>query len=149
VRILITILILSVLLHSCNNDCNGKTTISYSTIEGFGGTECGIDFSDKPPGINYVVVDQITMESLLSCDSLPQIDFNNYVLLLGSYESDIDLSFKSQAVIRDCETQMIIFKISYDSRGTDTSMLVDYHAIIPKAPEDYIIDFAIETWQLD
>jgi len=137
------------MLYSCNNDCTGKTTISYSTIESFGGTGCGININDNTRGINYVIVDQITMESLLSCDSMPQIDFNNYVLLLGSYESDTDLSFKSQAVIRDCETQMIIFKISYDSQGIDTSMLVDYHAIIPKAPDDYIIDFAIEIWQLD
>ena len=87
------------------------------------------------------------MESLLACDTLPKIDFDKYVLLIGSYESETDLSYKHQAVIRDCETLMVTYRISYDSEGIDTSMLVDYHAIIPKVPEGYIIDFAIEVWQ--
>ena len=144
------IIIIPLLCYSCDrDDCTGKTTISYSLLETFGGAGCGIEINENTRGVNYVVVDQTTMESLLICDTLPQIDFNKYVLLIGSFESDFDLSFKSQAVIRDCSTKMVIFRISYDSEMTDTSMLVDYHAIIPKVPEGYVIDFEIEVWQLN
>jgi hypothetical protein len=89
------------------------------------------------------------MESLLVCDALPRIDFNKYVLLIGSFESDVDLSFKNQAVIWDCNTQMVIYRISFESGQTDTSMLVDYHAVIPKVPDGYVIDFEIDVWHLN
>lgn len=143
-------LILPLLIFSCGkDDCSGKTTISYTLLEAFGGVGCGIDLNDNTRGKNYVVVDQATMESLLACDTLPDIDFNKYVLLMGSYESEIDLSYKSQVVIRDCETQMVTYMISYDTEGIDTSVLVDYHAIIPRVPDGYVIDFAIEVWQMN
>ena len=142
------ILIVLVLLYACNkDDCTGKTTISYSYLEEFGGIACGLDTSEYSAGQNFVVVNAPTMEVLLACDTLPEIDFDKYVLLIGSYESDTDLSYKSQAVIRDCETLMVTYRISFDSEGIDTSMLVNYHAIIPKVPEGYVIDFAIEIWQ--
>ena len=148
-RAILLLLIFPVLIFSCGkDDCSGKTTISYTQLDAFGGVGCGIGLNDNTRGINYVVVDQATMESLLVCDTLPDIDFNRYVLLLGSFESQTDLSYKSQAVIRDCETQMVIYRISYDSKGIDTSMLVDYHAIIPRVPEGYVIDFEIEVWQM-
>ena len=147
---LLLFLILNLLLFSCGkDDCSGKTTISYSLLEAFGGVGCGIGLNDDTRGINYVVVDQATMESLFICDTLPEIDFNKYVLLLGSFESQIDLSYKSQAVIRDCKAQMVIYRISYDTEGIDTSVLVDYHAIIPRVPEGYVIDFEIEVWQMN
>ena len=149
-KALLVILIISLHFWSCDkDDCTGKTTISYSLLETFGGGGCGIDINDNTRGLNYVVLDQTTLESLLLCDTMPQIDFNKYVLLIGSFESDVDLSFKSQAVIRDCDTQMVIFRISFESENTDTSMLVDYHAIIPKVPDGYVIDFEIEVWQLN
>ena len=142
------ILFFPILIGSCGkDDCTGKITIPYSLLESFGGIGCSNDINDNTRGMNYVVVDQATMESLLECDTLPQIDFNKYVLLIGSFESELDLSYKSQAVIRDCETRFVTYRISYDSEGIDTAMLVDYHAIIPKVPDGYVIDFEIEVWQ--
>ena len=138
----------SLLLFACNkDDCTGKTTISYATLEDFGGVSCGLDTSAFGAEMNFVVVDNPTMENLLGCDSLPEIDFGKYTLLIGSYKSETDLIYKSQAVIRDCETRMVTYQISYDSEGIDTSMLVNYHAIIPRVPDGYVIDFAIEIWQ--
>jgi hypothetical protein len=43
----------------------------------------------------------------------------------------------------------VTFRISYDSEQKDTSMLVDYHAVIPKIPDDYEITFEIQTWQIN
>ena len=147
-RALTFILIIPLLCYSCDkDDCTGKITIPYSLLESFGGIGCSNDINDNTSGMNYVVVDQATKESLLECDTLPQIDFNKYVLLIGSFESELDLSFKSQAVIRDCETRLVTYRISFDSDGIDTSMLVEYHAIIPKVPDGYVIDFEIEVWQ--
>lgn len=136
------------LLMSCKKDeCTGKITISYQTMDAFGGIECGIIINEQNRGINYVVDNQAGLESLVGCTTLPNIDFDNYSLLLGSYESDKDLTYRSQAIIRDCETMTVTFRISYDSEQKDTSLLVDYHAIIPKIPADYEVKFEIQTWQ--
>jgi hypothetical protein len=149
-RILPAILIIPLIVLSCNkDDCTGKITIPFSHLESFGGAGCGIDINEFTRGLNFVVVDQATMESLLACDTLPRIDFDKYILLIGSFESDVDLSFKNQAVIRDCNTQMVIYRISFESEHTDTSMLVDYHAVIPKIPDGYVIDFEIDVWQVN
>lgn len=133
---------------SCKKDeCTGKITISYQTLDAFGGTECGIFIDDLTRGFNFVVDDQAGLESFVECTTLPDIDFENYTLLLGSYESDQDLAYRSQEVIRDCETKTLTFRISYDTQQKDTSMLVDYFAVIPKFPDDYEVQFEIQTWQ--
>ena len=133
---------------SCKKDeCSGKITISYQTMDAFGGIECGIIIDEQSRGVNYEVDNQAGLESLVECTTLPDIDFDKYSLLLGSYESDKDLVYKSQAIIRDCENMTLTFRISYDSEQKDTSMLVDYHAIIPKIPADYEVRFEIQTWQ--
>ena len=144
------ILLMGGLLESCKKDeCTGKITISYQTFEAFGGIDCGIIIDDQSKGFNFVVDDQAGLESLVECSTLPEIDFDKYSLLLGSYESDRDLAYRSQAVIRDCETLTVTFRISYDTEQKDTSMLVDYHAIIPKIPDDYEVEFEIQTWQIN
>ena len=149
--IIISILVLlSGLTESCKKDeCAGKITISYQTLEAFGGIDCGIIISEQSKGLNYVIDNQGGLESLVECTTLPDIDFEKYTLLLGSYESDKDLAYKNQAVIRDCETMTVTFRISYDSEQKDTTMLVDYHAVIPKIPADYEVQFEIQTWQIN
>ena len=133
---------------SCKKDeCTGKITISYQTLDAFGGVECGNIINEQTRGLNFRVDDQAGLETLVECNTLPVIDFENYTLLLGSYESDQDLAFRSQAVIRDCESMTLTFRISYDTQQKDTSMLVDYHAVIPKVPADYELQFEIQTWQ--
>ncbi len=143
-------LLLAGLAESCKKDeCTGKITISYQTFEVFGGLDCGNIINEQSKGLNYVIDNQAGLESLVECTSLPDIDFEKYTLLLGSYESDKDLAYRSQAVIRDCETMIVTFRISYDSEQKDTSMLVDYHAVIPKIPADYEVQFEIQTWQIN
>jgi hypothetical protein len=143
-------LLLAGLAESCKKDeCTGKITISYQTFDDFGGIDCGIIINEQSKGLNYVIDNQAGLESLVECTTLPDIDFEKYTLLLGSYESDKDLAYRSQAVIRDCETMTVTFRTSYDSEQKDTSMLVDYHAVIPKIPDDYEVQFEIQTWQIN
>lgn len=149
--IIITVLVLLAgLAESCKKDeCAGKITISYQTLEAFGGIDCGFIIDEQNKGLNYVIDNQAGLELLVECSTLPDIDFEKYTLLLGSYESDKDLAYRSQAVIRDCETMTVTFRISYDSEQKDTSMLVDYHAVIPKIPGEYEVQFEIQTWQIN
>ena len=140
--------LLMILAGSCKKDeCTGKITISYQTMDAFGGIECGIIIDEQNRGLNFVVGNQAELEALVECSTLPDIDFDVYSLLLGSYESDMDLAYRSQAIIRDCETMTLTYRISYDSEQKDTSVLVDYHAVIPKIPADYEVRFEIQTWQ--
>jgi hypothetical protein len=135
---------------SCKKDeCTGKITISYQTLETFGGLDCGIIINEQTKGLNYVIDNQAGLEAHVECSSLPDINFDTYTLLLGSYESDIDLAYRSQTVIRDCETMTVTFSISYDTEKNDTSMLVDYHAVVPKIPADYEVQFEIQTWEVN
>lgn len=144
------LVLLAGLVGSCKKDeCTGKITISYQTLEAFGGIDCGIIIDEQSKSLNYVIDNQSGLESFVECTTLPVIDFEKYTLLLGSYESDKDLAYRSQAVIRDCETMTVTFRISYDSEQKDTSMLVDYHAVIPKIPADYEVQFEIQTWQIN
>lgn len=147
---LAVLILLAGLAESCKKDeCTGKITISYQTLEAFGGIDCGLIIDEQSKGFNYVIDNQAGLESRVECSTLPDIDFEKYTLLLGSYESDQDLAFRSQAVIRDCETMTMTFRISYDSEQKDTSMLVDYHAVIPKIPAEYEVQFEIQTWQIN
>ena len=147
---LTVLILLAGLAESCKKDeCTGKITISYQTVEAFGGIDCGLIIDEQSKGLNYVIDNQAGLESRVECSTLPDIDFENYTLLLGSYESDQDLAFRSQAVVRDCETMTVTFRISYDSEQKDTSMLVDYHAVIPKIPAEYEFQFEIQTWQIN
>jgi hypothetical protein len=133
---------------SCKKDeCTGKITISYQSLDAFGGIDCGIIINEQSQGFNFIVDNQTVLESLVECATMPVIDFEKYTLLLGSYESEQDLTYRSQAVIRDCETMTLTFRISYDTQQIDSSMLVDYHAVIPKVPVDYEVRFEIQTWQ--
>ena len=142
--------LLAGLAESCKKDeCTGKITISYQTLDAFGGIDCSIIIDDQSKGLNYLIDSQTRLESLVACTTLPDIDFEKYTLLLGSYESDEDLAYKSQAVIRDCETMTVTYRISYNTEQKDTSMLVDYHAVIPKIPSDYEVQFEIQTWQIN
>jgi hypothetical protein len=147
----ITVLILLAgVAESCKKDeCTGKITISYQTLEAFGGIDCGFIIDEQSKGLNYVIDDQAGLESRVDCSTKPDIDFEKYTLLLGSYESDQDLAFRSQAIIRDCETMTVTFRLSYDSEQKDTSMLVNYHAVIPKIPAEYEVQFEIQTWQIN
>ena len=148
--IIAAFMLLAGLTGSCKKDeCTGKITISYQDFEAFEGMDCGNIIDEQSKGLNYVIGDQAGLESLLECSTLPVIDFEKYTLLLGSYESDKDLAYKNQAVIRDCETQTVTFRISYDSEQKDTGMLVDYHAIIPRIPEEYEVKFEIQVWQIN
>ena len=145
---ILVILILAVTVGACKKDeCTGKITISYQTLDAFGGEGCGIIINEETRGFNFVIDNQAALESFVECTTLPDIDFEDYTLLLGSYESDQDLAYRNQAVIRDCETMTLTFRISYDTQQKDTSMLVDYHAVIPKIPSDYEVQFEIQTWQ--
>jgi len=142
--------LLASLAESCKKDeCTGKITISYQTLDAFGGIDCGIIIDDQSKGLNYMIDSQAELESFVECTTLPDIDFEKYTLLLGSYESDEDLAYKSQVIIRDCETMTVTYRISYDTEQKDSSMLVDYHAVIPKIPDEYEITFEIQTWQLN
>jgi hypothetical protein len=149
-RVLYLILYILLVLQGCTKgDCTGKTTISYSTIEDFGGVGCGLDTSGfATSNMNYIVLDELTMQSLLACDELPGINFDDYTLLIGSYRSDTDLSYRDQAIIRDCEAGLVTYQISFESEGLDTIMLVHYHAVIPRVPDGYITDFTIKVWQV-
>ena len=41
------------------------------------------------------------------------------------------------------------YRISYETMQHDSSMLVEYHAVIPKVPDDYEVRFEIQTWQIN
>ena len=148
-RVLCFIFFIPLVLQGCQKgDCTGKTTISYSLMEDFGGVNCGLDTGGlAASNMNYIVLDQQTMEALLACDELPGINFSNYTLLIGSFQSGTDLSYRDQAVIRDCGAGLLTYQINFESGGLDTSMLVHYHAVIPRVPDGYITDFAIKVWQ--
>lgn len=142
--------LLSAMTASCKKDeCTGEITLSYQTFETLGGVACENIVNDQTKGLNYVIDSQAILESLVECNTLPSIDFDNYTLLLGSYESDKDLSFKDQVVLSDCQTRTVTYRISYETMQHDSSMLVEYHAVIPKVPDDYEVRFEIQTWQIN
>jgi hypothetical protein len=135
---------------SCKKDeCTGEITLSYQTFDAFGGMACENIINADTKGLNYVIDSQAGLESLVECNALPSIDFDTYTLLLGSYESDKDLTYKDQVVLKDCQTRKVTYRISYESMQHDSSMLVEYHAVIPKVPDDYEVQFEIQTWQIN
>ena len=83
--------LLAGLAESCKKDeCAGKITISYQTLEAFGGIDCGFIIDEQNKGLNHVIDNQAGLESLVECSTLPDINFEKYTLLLSSYESDKD-----------------------------------------------------------
>jgi hypothetical protein len=142
--------LLAAMAGSCKKDeCTGEITLSYQTFEAFGGMACENIINDETKGLNYVIDGQAGLESLVECSTLPVIDFDTYTLLLGSHQSEKDLTYTDQTVIRDCETKTVTYRISYESMQQDSSMLVEYHAVIPKVPDDYEVRFEIQTWRIN
>jgi hypothetical protein len=139
-----------VLLFICcerDGDCKEVITIPFSYLKDFGGDEeCGLDFSTADPDSNYLISNESAYDELIDCrDSI--IDFREYSLLAGSHNFDTSVVIKNQAAIRNCKDRTFTFRISFQVTDTVETRFYQYHAVIPKIPDDYLFSFEIEIWQ--
>jgi hypothetical protein len=130
-----------------DGDCKEVITVPYAYLEDFGGTDdCGLDFSVAAADSNYLINNEDYYEELINCqDSI--LDFTKYVLLAGSRQFDTTVVKKSQAAIRNCKDRTFTYRISFEVTDTVDTRFHQYHAIIPKIPDDYQITFEIVLWR--
>jgi len=138
-----------ILFDSCerDGDCKEVITIPFLYMKDFGGDEnCGLDFTTAYPDSNYLITDESAYDELIDCrDSI--INFKEYVLLTGSHQFDTSVVIKRQAAIRNCKDRTFTYRISFQVTDTVETRFYQYHAIVPKIPDDYLISFEIEIWQ--
>jgi len=129
-----------------DSDCKEVITVPYAYLKDFGGTEdCGLDFSVAAADSNYLINNEDYYEELINCqDSI--LDFTKYVLLAGSRQFDTTVVKKSQAAIRNCKDRTFTYRISFEVTDTVETRFHEYHAVIPKIPDDYQIAFEIVVW---
>lgn len=130
-----------------DGDCKEVITVPYNYLKDFGGTDdCGLDFTMADADSNYLINYEEYYEELIDCqDSL--LDFTKFVLLAGSRQFDTTVILKSQAAIRDCRDHTFTYRISFEVTDTVETRFHQYHAVIPKIPEDYLVSFEIVVWR--
>lgn len=150
---IITILVIvigSVLLfEKCerDDDCTEVITVPHMYLEDFGGTDdCGLDFATAAVDSNYLISHEVYYQQLIDCeDSL--IDFTKYVLLAGSRQFDTTVVKTNQAAIRNCKDHTFRYRISFEVTDTVDTRFHQYHAIVPKIPDNYTVAFEIVVWR--
>ena len=149
--LLISILItgFALLINGCerDGDCKEVITIPFLFLKDFGGDEnCGLDFNVAFADSNYLISNESFYEELIDCrDSI--IDFKEYTLLAGSYNFDTTVVKKNQAAIRNCKERTFTYRIEFEVTDTVDTRFHEYHAIVPKIPDDYTVSFEITVWQ--
>jgi len=149
--LLICIIIIgfALLFNGCerDGDCKEIITVPFMYLENFGGDEnCGLDFTIAYPDSNYIISNESLYNELIECqDSI--IDFKDYVLLTGSHHFDTTVIKKSQAAIRNCKERTFTYRISFEVTDTVETRFHQYHAVIPRIPDDYQVYFEIVVWQ--
>ena len=130
-----------------DGDCKEVITVPFMYLKDFGGEEdCGLDFGVADPDSNYLINNEDYYNELINCkDSI--LDFTRYVLLAGSSHFDTTVVKKSQAAIRNCKERTFTYRISFEVTDTVETRFHEYHAVIPKIPDDYQISFEIVVWQ--
>jgi len=128
-------------------DCKEVITVPFMHLEDFGGTEdCGLDFSVADADSNYLINNEDYYNELIECqDSI--LDFTTYVLLAGSRHFDTTLYIRNQAAIRNCIDRTFTYRISFQVTDSVETSFHQYHAVIPKIPDDYQIFFEIQVWR--
>lgn len=139
----------SLMIMSCekDGDCKEVITVPHMYLEDFGGTDdCGLDFTSAVADSNYLIEDEYYYQELIDCqDSI--IDFTKYVLLAGSRQFDTTVVKTNQAAIRNCKDHTFTYRISFEVTDTVDTKFHQYHAIVPKIPDDYQVSFEIVVWR--
>jgi hypothetical protein len=130
-----------------DGDCKEVITVPHMYLEDFGGTDdCGLDFTLAAADSNYLINQEEYYQELMDCqDSL--IDFTKYVLLAGSKQFDTTVVKTNQAAIRNCKDHTFTYRISFEVTDTVDTRFHQYHAIVPKIPDDYQVGFEIVVWR--
>jgi hypothetical protein len=150
---IITLFVISIsiiaLFEKCerDDDCTEVITVPHLYLEDFGGTaDCGLDFSKAAPDSDYLIKYEEYYQELIDCkDSI--IDFTKYVLLAGSKQFDTTVVKTSQAAIRNCKDHTFRYRIAFEVTDTVETRFHQYHAIVPKIPEDYTVEIEIVVWR--
>ena len=130
-----------------DGDCTEVITVPHMYFEDFGGTDdCGLDFTVATPDSNYLINYEEYYQELIDCkDSI--IDFTKFDLLAGSRQFDTTVVKINQAAIRNCKDHTFIYRISFEVTDTVDTRFHQYHAIVPKIPDDYTVGFEIVVWR--
>jgi len=134
-----------------NNDCNQESNnISIVekgyTTEGFFSDECELFSSDKDAF--FVIQSDSNFVTTIKCsEQLPDIDFENYTLLIGQIELTWCCATAiKQEIIRDCDGRKYTYIVELDDpNGKYQALSTFYHwAIISKVPSDYQVSFHLK-----
>ena len=128
---------------SCSPD-TGPKEVSLMTLQDLEGPiDCSLkDLSEEN---NYVIQKQSTFDDLIDCQGVSiDLNFENNTVLIGSFLTPNSGSVLSQSVFEDCQNQKYIYEVTISDGNFTTPTWVEFHAVVPKLPKGYIVDFNVQ-----
>jgi hypothetical protein len=79
-----------------------------------------------------IIHTQNEFDTLVSGDCQPQIDFNTYDLVIGKQNLANGNDSIVYELIKDCVTNNLTLKVTFNQNATEPAPILTYHALIPK-----------------
>jgi hypothetical protein len=145
--LLVFVVIMACPLTACNNDdaeCE-QLPIETTSLEALYGC------SDTPFGISIplendfiILSEQQWYDSLVTGFCQPEIDFENYDLIIGRQQLTKGLEDISYTYVRACPTLRYELRVKFTLDDQTVSPTVTYHVLVPKIMENEAVDLRIE-----
>jgi hypothetical protein len=145
---LIGLVLLAVTITACkkpNNDPDTAIVITYPVDIPITEYPLGINCIMFPPVLPdtlYLVNSQEEFSSLISCDDLPDINFNKYSLVLGAGASGTVISSITKQ-LQQLSANEYHLKIDIRISGFTKADLWSISILIPKMPQDAVINLSL------
>lgn len=150
-RLAKSILCFTFMATGCQNDgltenCEGDNAENVETFfsKEFADTPCGVpNFESTEKETHLLITSQAEFKKYFACpEQLPEIDFEKYLVLAGSYTHHQCAGFESQQVIT-CGNR-IIYKVRLFERDCQAVTSVFYGTIIEKKYNSLPVSFDVK-----
>lgn len=140
------ILMVSIVIFSCNNDDGVCTDINVSTTSlesEYGCTNTKYQMDIDLSNDFMIIRNQADFNALVTGSCLPSIDFDTYDLVIGKQSFASGNTSIEYLLVEDCETANQNLTVTFYQNATAVAPNLTYHALIPKLDDGQVLNVEI------